>query len=296
MLVHIIVDYMYLYYKYKGMILRGAVRGLVGKLDGIGGEEEMDITNIYYPLKEIEGFRRKFEECGNDVVVSVCFDSPSPERKDKDGEYKSNRVSNRLDGIDFDYIAITRALLERAGHNVYIKDATEADDLIHNLVRLYKDRYDLTAIYTPDTDLLINIDDNVVVYRYKARKGYTVVGKRDYEEYCLKEYGVKVGYNGILLYKSLCGDKSDKVSGVKGYGPRAYMRFIEENKIEWDKLNDVKYIEDIYISVFSGERLGQALHSLDMVKPIEFDIDFPKLKSTRESRAEAYTAMKSLVK
>lgn len=303
MRVHVIVDYMFLYYKYANTIKSGRIRRLTadiplqGNTDGLE-TYKLDISNVYYPIKEIEGFRKTFEKEGHDVKVSICFDAPSPERKDKDIEYKSNRSASRLGDDDFSLINITKELLTQAGHNVYIKESTEADDLINNLVRVYKDIFDFTVIYTPDTDILVNINKNVGVNRYKAKKGYTAISVRNYESYCMQEFGCTIKYNSILLYKSLCGDKSDKVAGIKGFGPAAYERFIRyldtlDRSIDWDNMVNPDYIKQVLVGseYFKEEQLNQALHSLDMVKPFVFEVEQPKLKSTKEQRREAYTPM-----
>lgn len=300
MRVHLIVDFMFLYYKYMNTIKSGRIKRLTAEIPmqgETGGLETQlfDISNIYYTVKEIEGFRRTFEREGNDVTLSVCFDAPSPERKDKDAEYKSNRAASRLESDDFSQINIIRELLTEAGHNVYWKEATEADDLINNLVASYKDLFDFTVIYTPDTDILVNINSNVGVQRYKAKKGYTAVSKVNYEAYCMQEFGCTIKYNGILLYKSLCGDKSDKVAGIKGFGPAAYEKFISAmgDKIDWNQLTNPVYIEKILeeSNYFKEEALKQAIHSLGMVKPYIFDINEPKYKSTVEKRKAAYLPM-----
>lgn len=300
MRVHIIVDFMFLYYKYMNTIKSGRIKRLTAEIPmqgETGGIETqlMDISNIYYPIKEIEGFRKTFEKEGNDVTMSICFDAPSRKRKDKDIEYKSNRAASRLESDDFSQIEIIRELLTEAGHNVYWREDTEADDIIYNLVRLYKDCYDFTVIYTPDTDILVNINNNVGVQRYKATKGYTAVSKVNYEQYCMKEFGCTIKYNGILLYKCLCGDKSDKVAGIKRFGPAAYEKFIcsIENYAEWENMTNPDYIEELLkkSNYFSEDALNQAIHSLGMVKPYIFEVNQPKLKSTSEQRKKAYLSM-----
>ncbi|MCL4417393.1 MAG: hypothetical protein M1365_11965, partial [Actinobacteria bacterium] len=124
----------------------------------INGETvEKDVSQVYYSIKEIEGFRRNLEKQGYQVVVSVCFDMPSS-RKDSDEnatdeqneaakQYKANRVK-RLKDWDFENIQLAEQLLSDAGHNTYRIDGYEADDIIANLVDMYANNFDFTIIYT----------------------------------------------------------------------------------------------------------------------------------------------------
>lgn len=302
MKVHIIVDFMYLYYKYKKMVEDGKIRKLTAPINLNGcteGVEEVDydVSKMFYPLKEIEGFRRSFEKDGNDVTVSVCFDAKASKRKESDAEYKSNRASSRLDTDDVTFIDLIKGLVANAGHNVYWMESTEADDLVTGLVNNFKNLFDFTVIYTPDTDMLVNVSDNVGVQRYKARMGYTAVGKSNYADYCEKEYGCTFHYNAILLYKCLCGDKSDKVLGIKGFGPAAFnkfMQWLESRDADWERMGDPQYIASILSSsnYFKAEQLEQALHALELVRPISVDVQEPILKSTRKQREEAYIPLR----
>ena len=295
--IHLIIDFMYLYYKYKCTLETGRIKRLIINKESLTGgiDEGFDISLVYYPIKEIEGIRKKLEEQGNNVTISICFDAPATERKEKDIEYKSNRDKNRLNELDFDGIAIVRELLSEVGYNVYFEKA-EADDLVYNLVRLYSKNFDKTIICTPDTDLLINVSNNVEVHRYKSRVGYTEVTKENYNEYCSKEFKCNIPYNGILLYKALCGDKSDKVSGIKGFGPKAFDKYLSNlvtcGKVDTDKLSNTEYIKSLLEStkdMFKDNQLEQALHSLDMVSPYEMDMAEPKNIANRETRDKAYS-------
>lgn len=308
MKVHIIVDYMFLYYKYKAMLDYNRLKRLTAniKVNGNTSGEEVqavDISNIFYTLKEIEMFRRQAEKNGNDVTLSVCFDAPSPVRKEDDKNYKSNRASNRLGNTDFDNIAIVRELLSKAGHNVYYREGAEADDLIYNLVKKYEDKFDATAIYTPDADIFININNKVGVYRYKGKKGYTAVGKNNFNEYCLQEFNCDIRYNSIVLYKCTCGDKSDNIIGIRGFGPAKFNSLVEyldgTGFTDWESLREPKNVENLVrnCDFFTDNQREECLNSLMLVSPKNIsDIAEPKNRSTKDKRIESYgeLGMKSL--
>lgn len=298
MRIHLIIDFMYLYYKYKCTLENGRLKRLIIDKQGLTGgiDEGLDVSLIYYPIKEIEGIRNKLEEQGNDVVVSICFDAPTTERKEKDREYKSNRNKNRLSELDFGNIQLIRGVLGEVEYNVYFENA-EADDLVYNLNRLYSKNFDKTIIYTPDTDLLINVNNNTEVYRYKSRVGYTRVTKDNYSEYCSAEYQCSIPYNGILLYKTLCGDTSDKVTGIKGFGRKSFDKYLDSlilnNQVDVKQLDNKEYIKSLLENTqdkFKDGQVEQALHSLDMVAPyIINDLKEPKNKANKETREKAYS-------
>lgn len=300
---HIIVDVSYLYYKYKYTLMSNRLRRLTTKVaveneEGIVEVKDMDVSNIYYPLREIEGFRREAEKRGSEVVMSICFDSKSF-KKENNAEYKSNRT-NKLDDSDFENMNIIRRLLEVANHNVYKIDGLEADDIIANLVREYGQHFDLTTIYTPDADMMVLVNDRVHLMRYKSRKGYVEITRDNYEEACMEEFKCYIPYNAILLYKVLCGDKSDCIKGVKGFGPAAFDRFVKvyENKINWEKLGDVDYLEKVIESCLNDKYIDEAKKSLELVRFIDIvGLKEPSRQSCRSSREEAYGkySMKSLI-
>lgn len=300
---HIIVDFAYLYYKYKYTIASGRIRRLSAKVaventEGLVDTKEVDISYIYYPLREIESFRREAEKRGNKVTMSICMDAPSM-KKESNAEYKSNRTS-KLNDDDFANIGIVSRLLEKAGHNVYKIVGYEADDIVANLVRLYGDRFDRNIIYTPDTDMLALVSDNVYVSRYKAGKGYILIGKHNYAQVCQDEFKCNIPYNAILLYKVLCGDKSDNIKGIKGFGPAAFNNLVNElnGKVDWTMMGDADYVRKIIESLFTGQQLKEASEALGMVGFMRLDgLTSPMRMSDKHLRAESYGEynMKSLI-
>lgn len=308
--VHLIIDFMFLYYKYTFMLRSGRLQRLNGidlsliperfkdKIDS----QEFDTSTIYYVIKEIEKIISEYEEC---VTVSICFDAPAPERKSLDVDYKSNRASNRLSEEDFLRIEMIRELFKLCGFNVYYKEGTEADDIVYNLIRKYRENFGFNIIVTPDADLLVNIQEKVGVSRYKTGKGYTAIGRRNFEQYCSAEYKCRVPYNAILLYKSLCGDKSDLVKGIKGFGGKAfdrYLGYLDTLGIDYSELRNGDIVRDLINKTSdyfgSNEKVEEAIHSLDLVIPKEFDIEEPVVKTIVGDRKRVYIelGMPSLAK
>lgn len=311
--IHVIIDFMFLYYKYKFMLQASRIKQLSGlsglpkqlisdaRLDGID-LVNFDSSIIYYVLKEIEKICTEFSEqfgigdsgTGN-LVVSICFDAPAPARKDLDEAYKSNRTHNKLTEDDFLRIDIIKEICKLCGYNTYYREATEADDIVYNLVRQNKLKFKFTVVVTPDADLLINVQEGVGISRYKSGKGYTAVARGNFESYCTEEYKCRIPYNAILLYKSLCGDKSDLIKGIRGFGAKSfdkYIVYLDTLGIDYKKLSNTdsvrKLLQDTASYFGDSKKLDDALHSLDLVSPNIFDLSSPVRKTIKDMRKEVY--------
>lgn len=316
MLVHAVIDYSFLYYKYKFQLDSGKIRRLTAAIDWKGAVIEKDISQIYYSIKEIEGFRRKLEAAGHDVFVSICFDMPTDRKEatdDLDSEaaakYKSNRTK-RLSEDDFENIQFVEKLLSDAGYNTYRFMNYEADDLVAHLVKEYSDVFDYTIIYTPDADLLVHIKPKVGASRYKASKGYSSVDMSNFSTYLSEELKCNIPYNGLILYKSTVGDKSDCIDGIKKFGPKAFDKLVNHLNshygITWENMGSYNNTEIVIRELhedgyFTDDQFTQAITSLNLIKPkqITSDIEFkdPNKHSNRDLREASYMryGMKTLV-
>lgn len=315
MKIHGIVDYSFLYYKYFFQLESGKMRRLTAPIEWNGVIMERDISQIYYSIREIEGFRRQLEQLGHEVIFSVCFDMPSNRSKEvgTDGtqteaaaNYKSNRVS-RLTEEDFKNIQYVEKLLSDAGYNTYRIDGFEADDIVNHLVETEKDNFDYTIIYTPDSDLLVNIGTKVGANRYKSRQGYTSIDINNFSDYLASEFKVReFPYNSLMLFKSTVGDKSDNVTGIFRFGPKAFDKLVNHLNtlnVDWESCctyeNTLKLLE-LSRGHLKDEQIEQAIDSLSMIRPMVFEdgiIAKPTKTSTAELREESYMrcGMKSLI-
>ena len=306
---HVIVDFSYLYYKYFFRLQsadngRGYLQRLSAEVDGT----TVDTTYLFYISKEIESFRENIlkHDPSGEITVSICFDSKS-DRKEEDTEYKADRVS-KLSENDFDNHRKLKEFYEKIGYNTYKIEGKEADDIVYNLVHKYKSDFDYNVIYTPDKDLMINVCDNVCVMRSSTFKaGYEEVNIKNYESYLAEKLKCRVPYNSILLYLSMVGDKVDGISGIKGFGHKAFDTFVKKldsDGFDFKTLADkdvAKEVLEKYVDDYkkkNEEALEQALKSLKMAEYREFDVEKPDKKDTKESRNEMYSKykMNSLVK
>ena len=286
---HVIYDVYYMYYRYKFLLDSDKLRKLstdvpqdfleiYNKLREMHGMEKsdstIDVSYVYYPLRGIEVELSKYLNTEDEVAISICFDSKT-ERHTEGHDYKSNRAG-KLSAIDHFNIDFMEMILRMVGYNVCKQPGYEADDLIFSLVHLYKKDFDKTVIFTPDADVLVNIDDNVSVFRYKTFEHKHIEFNKDtFEELMSKEYKCRMPYNSIVLYKCLCGDKSDTISGVKGFGPKSFDKLItrlEEQGEDFTKLLDYERVAQIItentdiICSKVGSSITQAMEALELVK------------------------------
>lgn len=265
-LVRLIFDYSHMYYKYKFKLEKGMLKTLT-----FNGR---DISKIYYSLRDIEGARRKYEEAGYTVSVHVCMDSKT-ERKNENCEYKANR-ENKLNENEYDDMEDVRNMLLNVGYNVIKVDGYEADDIIYTLVNSF-DMSDKCVIYTNDSDILINVKDNVSVDLYNSHSGTQYVSMNNFEQFTRNKFkSEKFKYNMIMLYKALVGDKSDNVSGIFRFGVKAFDKFVSDME-PYIVGCEANFINPVYtnavimkaskIGVLKPSQTKEALESLAMVKP-----------------------------
>lgn len=303
MKVHLIIDFQYNYYRNKFAFLKREQRG-ANRLSTVIDGKTIDVTYLYLTLKDIESYRKSYatnkDSTTNDVYVSIAVDSKT-DRKLLDAEYKANR-GDKLDNSDYSNIRVATEILKEAGYNVYKRDGYEADDIIKSLVDNYKSDFDLTIIHTNDSDICVNLDKNVVIARFKSSlKKHIMITTTNFEDKIGTEFKCDLPFNSILLYKSLVGDKSDGVAGVRGLGPKTFSNIIRGLR----ELHDYKYFVDLQdkentreclkelykLGKLSEMQLNEALHSLTLVEYKELDekLEEPVKNDSYASRKQAYS-------
>jgi DNA polymerase-1 len=110
-------------------------------------------------------------------------------------------------------------------------DKVEADDIISYLSGVViKDPKDKAFIVSSDKDFIQLVNDNVIVYRPMEKEYYT-------EQTVIDKY--KMSPKNFILHKTLLGDNSDKIKGVKGLGEKGlYKKFPELMERDMD-LQDI---------------------------------------------------------
>ena len=166
--------------------------------------------------------------------VYVVFDGAgsTTNRKNILSEYKSGREDQRVtnwevfDSLDDEHDSkvdqIVRVIhyLKTLPVKTVILDKVEADDIIAYLCdKLPNHPDDKVFIVSSDKDFLQLVNKNVVVYRPMEKKYYT-------EEVFKAKY--KMSPQNFILHKTLLGDASDKIKGVKGLGEKGLLKKFPE--------------------------------------------------------------------
>jgi DNA polymerase-1 len=180
--------------------------------------------------------------------IYVVFDGvgSSINRKNLLPEYKSGRNVNRVNKNSFDSIEKeNESKTDQIIHLIHylqclpIKllslDGVEADDIIAFLSKeLTQDRKNKVYLVSADNDFLQLVDENVLMYRSVEKEFITAKDVKS-------KYGVYP--HNFLVYKTLMGDKSDKVGGIKGLGPNKFEKYFPEmmgeKKISLDEIYDI---------------------------------------------------------
>jgi len=111
-------------------------------------------------------------------------------------------------------------------------DKVEADDIIAHYSKHLPQKYGSKVyIVSNDKDFLQLINENVIVYRPTEKEFYS-------RETIKNKFGVLA--ENFILYKTLLGDNSDKVPGVKGLGEKGIFKKYPE------LLNTPMVLEDIF--------------------------------------------------
>lgn len=242
---------------------------------------EVETARLYFTMKDFCEIVKYCENNKYDMVV--CMDSKSA-RKNESDEYKSNRKS--LDDVDLKAIDAIESTIRNAGIAAVKYDGYEADDLIAEVVSKYKTEYEAVEIFTPDSDLCYLVCENVEVLRYKSvnskygkngrhaefMEAHDRINIYNYEEMLSKEFKVSLPYNTIQLFKSTVGDSSDKIAGIRGFGPAAfngYMAMLKNCGVNFNTMGTADETERILkksVPLLGESGVEQALSSLELVR------------------------------
>lgn len=229
--------------------------------------------------------------------VYVVFDgtSSSSNRKNLVPEYKSERNIQRVtnweifDNIDDEHDSkidqITRLIqyLKQLPVKTLAIDKVEADDVISVLSTRLVEKYNsMVYIVSSDKDFIQLINDKVVVYRPIEKEYYT---PKIVEE----KYNVLV--ENFILYKTLLGDASDKIQGVKGLGQKGIFKKFPELKTQKLTLEDIfdisarKYKDHVVYSriIFDRKRLEVNYKIMDLSNPMVSENDIKHIDNIIKS-------------
>jgi len=236
--------------------------------------------------------------------VYVVFDGAgsTTNRKNLLPEYKSGRNLQRItnwevfenldDEHDSKVDQIVRLIqyLKMLPVKTVAFDKVEADDIIAVLSKKLEEKYNSNVfIVSSDKDFIQIVTDKTIVYRPMEKEYYT-------KDTVKEKFGVLA--ENFILYKTLLGDNSDKVPGVKGLGAKGiFKKFpeLQSDKLTLDDIFDIsarKFKDHVVYSriVQDQNRLENTYKIMDLSTPmideheIEYldnliDSDLPELNS-----------------
>jgi len=187
--------------------------------------------------------------------VVIVFDGKggSQRRRKIYPEYKSNRKpptrlnrqydmtteQQEVENMKYQLVSLIE-ILECLPLTIFTLDNIEADDVIAYASELIAAQGGTSLIYSTDKDFLQMVTENTKVYNPVKKKTFDI-------NTVLEDYGVHP--DNFVFYRSLMGDKSDNIGGIKGAGEKTLLKQIPEFaeasvNIDVDfveqKFNDVK--------------------------------------------------------
>lgn len=245
------------------------------------------------------GFLRSLNYLVNQLQptsVYVVFDGAgsSTNRKNLLSEYKSGRNLVRITNWDI-FDSLEEEHDSKVNQTVrlvhYLKclpvktvsiNKVEADDIIAYLSNILSIKHSSKVfIVSNDQDFIQLVNDKTTVYRPAEKEFYT-------KDMVKNNYGVLS--ENFVLYKTLLGDQSDKVEGVKGLGKKGIIKkFPEllERPLSFDDLMGIaesKLKEHvIYARVLQDEnRLRNNFKIMDLGKPLVDEVEKQYLEELSE--------------
>lgn len=214
--------------------------------------------------------------------IYVVFDGvgSSVNRKNLLPEYKSGRNVLRVNKVSFssqekenesktNQIIHLIHYLQCLPIKILSLDGVEADDIIAYLSKeLTINKKNKTYIVSADNDFLQLVDENILMYRSVEKEFVT-------PQTVKQKYGVYP--HNFLLYKTLMGDSSDKIGGVKGLGKgkfdKLFPEVLKSEKLTLDHIYDIcaqKFKEHvIYCRALENfDNLRKAYKIMDLSNPM----------------------------
>ncbi len=172
------------------------------------------------------------------TYIIVAFDKGKTFRHEKYADYKGGRIETP-DELKMQF-PIAKELLTAMGITYYECDNYEADDIIGTFAHYCDIEPDfIGTIVSSDKDLLQLISDDVDIKLLK-QKDYIRYNKDSFKG----EYGIEP--KRVVDLKSLMGDASDNIPGVKGIGEKTALKLLQQ----YESLDGIyEHIDEIKGSV-----------------------------------------------
>ena len=228
-----------------------------------------------FPTNALFGFVNMLNKIINEEkpeYIMVAFDKGHNFRKDLYKDYKDGRIETP-DDLKRQF-PVAKEICDLMGCKYIEIDNYEADDIIGTFARMVDENPEYNAtIISSDKDLLQLISDEVDVKLLKQKDYVMMNPKTFYETYGLEP--IK-----MIDIKSLMGDPSDNIPGVKGIGEKTALSLLQK----YGSLDGVyEHIDEI-----SGKTKEKLINDKEnayfsykiatIYKTIDFDYTFDSIK------------------
>ena len=272
-------------------ILNRAFYGLAGARmttkDGIHTNAVFGFLNIYYMIID------KF----NPDYVAVAFDLKAPTFRHKMyEEYKGTR-KGMPDELK-EQVPIIKEVLKAMNIHIFEMEGYEADDILGTIASLNEQNSEkdiFTYILTGDRDSYQLISDKTSIIFPSSK-----MGKTDYTVYTpklLKEEKQIEPYQ-VVDIKSLMGDSSDNIPGVKGIGEKtAYSLIYKYTTLDniYKNIDTLDASPKIIEKLKNDEEMARLSYTLATInRNVPIDLNYEENKVCEVNKEELYKIFKKL--
>ena len=226
-------------------------------------------TNALYGLVNM---MNKIIQEENPTYIMCAFDKGKTFRHEKYADYKGGRMETP-DELKLQFPK-ARELVEAMGINYFEIDNYEADDIIGTFAKKCNNNKDYDGvIISSDKDLLQLITDEVEVKLLKQ------VGniRMTHQEF-INTYGIEPPR--MVDLKSLMGDSSDNIPGVKGIGEKTALGLLQEYGTLDNIYNNIDNIKGkLKDKLLEGKESAYQSYDLATIyTDVPIDTDFEKIR------------------
>lgn len=220
------------------------------------------VKNYFYKGQHIGGIfhflntlRRSFETYNLEKIV-VFWDGEegSKQRKEIYPFYKYNRKTKLKSEEEIDSYNYQRTRIQKYLEELYVRQGEyqycETDDNIAFYVQ--NSHNENKIIYSSDGDLTQMVSPNTQLFNPSHQKLYNSNDIIIYEHQ-------EVLIENVKMIKMMCGDKSDSISGIKGFGVKTFLSLFPELKTT---PLSVEYIKEKGNLLFEQNKTSKTIQNL----------------------------------
>lgn len=176
-------------------------------------------------MGSLKTFKATVQDLRPDFIL-LCWDNGKPTfRHEQDATYKAQRPPVN-DDLKSQFTIVQDAFSRLKIPQIVAPDGMESDDLVGTLAKEASKNGFEAVIVSSDKDFYQLCDDNIQVHSFSVKKknGSGLVNV----EYIQKEFDVERPMQ-LVDIKSLTGEKTDNIAGVRGIGPKTATALIKQH-------------------------------------------------------------------